>query len=88
MYDYEIEKQKLFTDDGQREFLKMRDCVSKLLEESGAIMLGKVASRVNGDSWFQMACVDRLVELGEIVEIKQQDCWAQHRVFTRPISHR
>jgi hypothetical protein len=34
-----------------------------------------------GDSWTMLACVDRLVELGEIREIVQADVPGQYRVF-------
>jgi hypothetical protein len=36
-----------------------------------------------GVSWEQLACVDRMVELGELVEIKQDNPAGQHRIFTR-----
>jgi hypothetical protein len=37
-----------------------------------------------GDSWELMACVDRLIELGEISEIERGDCPGQYRVFVKP----
>jgi hypothetical protein len=33
------------------------------------------------DSWAGMACVDRMVELGEIIEVPT-DGMAQYRIFT------
>jgi len=36
-----------------------------------------------GSGWEQMACVDRLLELREIVEISGSGIPAQHRVFKR-----
>jgi len=78
-YSYEKEKKWLFTDQGQRKFLKIRDKVSALLKASGAFMMSNVL--IGGD-WECLACVDRLVELGEIREILQSDGVAgQHRVF-------
>jgi hypothetical protein len=85
MYTYETEKPKLFTDDGQRLFLKIRDHVKNLLEEAGAFRMGKAldAEGVSGDSWQMLACVDRLLELGEIVECKHPNIDAgQNRIFT------
>ena len=84
MYSYEAEKEKLFTDEGQRMFIKIRDNVKRLLGSSGAFTMGKATSKVTGDSWQVMACVDRLIELKEIVELTRSDGLtpiAQHRVF-------
>ena len=84
MYEYDSEKAKLLTDNGQRVFLKIRDHVQGCLKMSGAVMMGKATSPPggsgSGDDWMMFACVDRLVELGEIREIKYGDCAGQHRI--------
>lgn len=81
MYKYEEHKAKIFTDEGQREFLKVRDEVNRLLSISGAFMLENPFTKVHvGDTDMWLAYIDRLVELGEIREIKR-DCVSQHRVF-------
>ena len=80
-YSYIEEKSKIFTDEGQRNFLKMRDRVHKLLAESGAFTMLSAFKNVSGDSWELMAYVDRLVELGEIVEITSANVSGQNRVF-------
>ena len=80
MYDYSVEKKKVFTEEGQIKFLKIRDGVKKLLSKSGAITMGRAMSLDTGISWENMACVDRLVELGEIVEIPTSGA-GQERVF-------
>lgn len=80
-YEYEIEKQKLFTDEGQRDFLKVRDKVFGLLDESGAFSIDKIFDV--GDSWFYIACIDRMAELREIVEIPRNEVYGQDRVFVR-----
>ena len=83
MYSYEENKYKIFTDEGQREFLKVRDEVNRLLDISGAFMLEKVFVKVHvshTDMW--LTYIDRLVELGEIKELKR-GCWAQYRVFVK-----
>ena len=78
-YKYENEKNWLFTDKGQRKFLTIRDKASALLKASGAFMMSNVL--IGGD-WECLACVDRMVELGEIREILQPNGVAgQHRVF-------
>ena len=78
-YQYDEMKGDLFTDEGQRYFLKIRDEVSRLLKTSGAFLMGNV---INGDDWLTMSCVDRMVELGEIAEIPQlEPMFGQDRVF-------
>lgn len=80
VYDYLTEKKTILTDEGQRSFLRIRDNVHALLQKSGAVKMSK-AIIGSGDGWFLMACVDRLVELGEITEITGPDVCGQDRVF-------
>jgi hypothetical protein len=80
-YNYEEQRSLLFTEAGQLTFIKVRDRVKHLLEEAGAFRMEKV-----GGSWDDMACVDRMVEIGELVEYKRE-CWGQYRVFTTPETH-
>ena len=81
-YSYAELKPKLFTDDGQRMFLKIRDRVRRLLDDAGAFQMERAWSGVTGDTWTMLACVDRLVELGEISELRR-DCAGQYRTFVR-----
>ena len=81
-YNYETEKNRLFTDTGQRMFLKVRDHARTLLEHAGAARCQELMDGAGGgDSWQMLACVDRLVELGEIREIKQEGGATQHRIY-------
>lgn len=80
-YSYEKEKPHIFTDDGQRQFLKVRDFAHKTLAVAGAVQgWALIEAAGSGDSWKMMACIDRLVELGELREIPTGGAW-QHRVF-------
>lgn len=81
MYNYQNEKSKIFTEDGQEIFLKIRDNVQQLIKQSGAVMMQNAINSVTGDSWLHLACVDRLVELKEIREITDSNVAGQHRVF-------
>jgi hypothetical protein len=81
-YDYKNEKPEIFTEDGQVMFLKIRDEANRLVGLSGCVMMGKLLVGT-GDSWTMLACVDRMVELGELVEIKYGNCAAQHRIFSK-----
>lgn len=84
-YNYEIQKAELFTDEGQRLLLRIRDNVDRLLEEGGAFRMANAWKGCTADAWKMLACVDRLVELGEIVELSYPSGtpMAQHRVFAR-----
>jgi hypothetical protein len=81
-YRYENERAKVFTDDGQRMFLQIRDHVRECLRKSGAITMGCAMSGArSGDSWTMLACVDRMVELGDLHEIARPGCACQDRIF-------
>lgn len=82
-YSYAQEKQAIFTDEGQRTFLKIRDRVAFLINEAGACTMLAAVKGVSGSNWFHMACVDRLVELGEICELTELGVAGQHRVFVK-----
>jgi hypothetical protein len=79
MYNYQTEKPKIFTEQGQADFLKTRDSAEKLLSIAGAFNIMKVL--VTGDQWLAMAYIDRLVELGEIRELTDSNVRGQDRVF-------
>lgn len=83
MYAYQKQKDYLFTDEGQRLFLEIRDRTLNMLAQAGAVDMQHSAfgSHVSGDSWEMMACLDRMVELGEIRELPQPNCPGQWRVF-------
>jgi len=86
-YNYEYEKKNLFsTPAGVRTFIKIRDHVMSIIRTSGAIRMEEAVKfpglEIN-DSWGLFACVDQMVELGELKEVTDypDDCVGQHRVF-------
>ena len=81
MYNYQVARKEIFTEEGQETFLKIRDKVKHLLKQSGAVMMQNAINGVTGDSWMHLACVDRLVELKEIREVTNGNVAGQHRVF-------
>lgn len=85
MYNYQTERTKIFTEEGQEDFLRIRDHVQGLLRKAGAFTMARAFdARCSGDTWTQIACVDRLVELGEIREVKQPNYIAgQDRIFVK-----
>lgn len=86
-YEYQTERAELFTEHGQIMFLKVRDEAHRLLRIAGAFRAQEILKAAGtGSTWTQMACIDRLVELKEIVELPRT-CWAQYKVYTTPEVH-
>jgi hypothetical protein len=83
MYDYKEQKHSLFTESGTKMLLAVRDSVNEKLKHSGAVRSGEAISVVTGDSWTMLACLDYLVENGEIKEITGSHMAGQNRVFVR-----
>lgn len=82
MYEYRELRSKLFTEEGSLMFTAIRDHVKRLIRDAGACTMGAAIRGVTGDSWMMLACVDRLVELGELREITKDSYVAgQDRVF-------
>lgn len=82
-YEYEKEKPWVFTDNGQRQLLRIRDRIHKIIPQAGCTTMGKAILGESGSSWEIMACVDRLVEIGDLFEIQQVNAPAgQNRIFT------
>jgi hypothetical protein len=85
-YSYREQRAQVFTEEGSVAFIAIRDHVKRCLELAGAVTMACATSAARGiDSWTQLACVDRLVELGELVEVEQSRYVAgQDRVFRAP----
>lgn len=83
-YRYEDERPKLFTEDGVVLFTRIRDHARKLLNVSGAFTMGAVISvpGVTAWDWTKIACVDRMVELGELREMGKANT-GQGRTFVQ-----
>lgn len=79
-YEYLLEREGLFSDEGSRLFINVRDNVKRLLGASGAVRMQEAIRGNTGCSWSMLACVDRMVELGELREITQ-NVPGQQRVF-------
>lgn len=80
-YLYATERAEVFLEENQNTFLRIRDSARRLLDAAGAFQMGKVIGV--GSSWTNMACVDRLVELGELREVPQENVAGQHRIFIK-----
>ena len=83
MYNYQEQRHKVFLEKNQERFIKIRENVHSMLDSSGAFILEN-AIIGTGDSFIGIACVDRLVEMGEIVEIPNPTRHrSQNKVFVR-----
>lgn len=81
MYNYETEKPKVFLEENQKMFLGIHEKAKELISVAGAARCDKIIAEQSGDSWTMLACVDRLVEIGEIKEVPQITCRSQDRLF-------
>ena len=83
-YHYLVEKPRLFTEGGFKMLTAIRDNARKLIDVAGCVRMDKAMGRVSGDSWQMLACMDYLVEVGELREITPTDSVAgQSRIFVR-----
>lgn len=87
-YVYEKEKMYLFTDEGQKFFIKVRDTAKRMLEQTGAFRWEELSSQVGGgfDTFQLSACVDRMIELGEL-EVWDRQSWGQYKIYAGPKRH-
>lgn len=84
MYRYEDLKPNLFTEEGVTLYVQIRDRAKRLLAEAEAFTMGAAIRRSTGDSWLMLACVDRMVELGELREVTVgRAVTGQDRVFVK-----
>jgi hypothetical protein len=82
-YDYKTQRPQVFTEDVQVMFLKIRDNAKRLIKDAGVVTAEKLMKGVTGDTWTMLACMDRLIEIGELREIPNILSQAgQHRIFT------
>lgn len=85
-YSYSEERKWVFTEEGQVQFLSIRDRANYLIKEAGAATMEKMIAGESGSGWEMMACVDRLVELGELVEVTDERVPGQYRIFRKAYS--
>ena len=86
MYEYQKERPYVFTDEGSRKFLEVFKAAERCFTIAGAVTAGRLLEAAgSGDSWQNMAVVDRLLEIGAAEEIPRSCAW-QHRVFVRAFS--
>ena len=80
-YSYEAEKPNVMTDEGQKDVMKLMQIAQDLLKEGRTVRMEELTKGFSGSNWTHMAYVDRLCEMGLLLEISGRDIPAQHRVF-------
>lgn len=81
MYSYKKSKSDACDPDNQLLFLAVRDKAKELTKVSGVFKIRAITTSVEGDVDTTMACVDRLVELGEVVDLTSEGTSQVNRVF-------
>jgi hypothetical protein len=71
-YNYQKERPRLFTEDGQTMLVTMRDTIQRKVKVAGAVTARAAMSDVSGDTWMMLAVLDRLMEMGDIRRIEQR----------------
>ena len=80
-YSYSTERPKIFTDDGMRMLLTIRDNIKRLDKIAGAFMASATWDGVTGESWTMLACLDYLVEIEEIKQVTERGVSSQHQIY-------
>jgi hypothetical protein len=83
MYKYEEWRDWVFTDEGQKMLLRIRDKADRLIEVAGAFTVQQCITGLSGSSWNMLACLDRLVELKELHYLAAEFDCTQTRVLVR-----
>lgn len=85
-YSYAEHRPFTLTDEGQRLLLQTRDFAFRMIKLAGCVQADKMLHQMGaGSSWDQMAIIDRLVEMSQLVEVKQADPHAwQYKIFVSP----
>lgn len=83
MYKYEDYKDKLLSIEGTEMFFNVKKRIDNFLSLSGAFKIENVITKMSGDSWLIMACVDRLVEIAYLKELTDKNVMGQNRVFVK-----
>ncbi len=82
-YKYEREKPELFTEDGFKLLMKLRDEAKRLIAEAGVARADKIMTGATGSSWTMLAALDYMVECGDLRRVTARDDTAgQHQVFS------
>jgi hypothetical protein len=82
-YNYiKIRDEWLFTDEGQRYFLKARVAVLDIIRNAGAVRAFQAINLMppRMDTWEKLACLDRMEEIGELIRVHDESA-VQGRIY-------
>jgi len=83
MYNYEAQKEELFTEEGFEILLKITDNTRMLIKTAGAFSSAAAMKGCTGDGWTMLAALDYLVEKKCIEELTAgQNVAGQSRIYT------
>jgi len=85
-YDYQREKGYTLTDEGSKEVIKLKNYIDNIIDKSGVMTAEACMEGCNcGTNWQQLACIDRLVEIGELFEVNlgYEELMGQARIFAK-----
>jgi hypothetical protein len=82
-YNYELQRHEIFSEDGIKTLVKMRDKAKELIKVAGAARADKIMSATMGDSWTMLAALDYMVETGDLYRVTaERTTMGQHQIFT------
>lgn len=84
-YVYAEQRPRIFTEEGQRVYLAVRDAARELLAVAGAARVGELidasCKKLGAiDTWEALACIEHMKETGWLMEVGDSAV-TQHRVF-------
>lgn len=81
MYNYNEQKAKLFTTEGVKMLMQISANAKRLTDIAGCATIEKVISCASGDTWTMLACIDYLIEIGELRKVHQAlSCLSQYEI--------
>lgn len=84
-YRYESEKYRLFTEDGVKDLMGIKDAAMGLIETAGAFRAVELLEKTSHpDTFFFCAALDYLVEKGHLIELTRPNCMSQFQCYTTP----
>ena len=86
-YKYSIERSKIFTEKGLKDYQRVRDKVLIILKETGAFAFYGLKN-VGVDWWFTQTCLDYMIEQGELICLRDEiKAWMQFQIYASPKTH-
>lgn len=82
MYRYQEQRENIFTEEGIKMLQEIRLNINRLSNQLNSFTLENAIKGCTGNSWDMLACIDYLVETGEISEVAKSEI-TQYRTFIK-----